>query len=122
MAGVAARKNENVATSRLALQASGAQTASGNSAGIDTSAFREGLVTLNCTAASGTTPTCTVKIQASDDGGTTWYDLPNATFTQITAAAKQAIQIQTFGDMIRAAWTIGGTSPSFTFAVNAVMK
>lgn len=108
-------------TARQTIQASAAQTTSGNSSSNTTGGnYKTAVVTLNCTAFSGTTPTLNVKIQVSDDGGTTWYDLPNATFTQLTGTGSQAIQINTFGDTIRAAWTIGGTTPSFTFAVKAV--
>lgn len=108
--------------SRLTLEASAAETASGSAAAQSVGQYKEALVTLNCTAASGTTPTLAVVIQASDDGGTTWYNLPGGSFTQLTAAGSQAIQVNTFGDTIRAAWTIGGTTPSFTFAVKAVLK
>lgn len=107
---------------RLTLETSGAQTVSGASALQSVGQYKEALVTLNCTVASGTSPTLAVTIQASDDGGTTWYNLPNGSFTALTAAGSQAIQVNTFGDTIRAAWTIGGTTPSFTFAVKAVLK
>ncbi len=90
------------------------------------SPYREALITLNCTAASGTAPTLTVRIQASDDGGTTWYDLPNAAFTQLTATGVQTLCLgmpnNSFGDTVRAAWTIGGTAPSFTFTVKGLFK
>ena len=114
---------ENRKASRITLQASGAQTASGNGATIEAGEYTQALVTLNCTAVSGTTPTCTVLLQTSDDGGTTWYNLPNGAFTQLTAIGTQVLQINVpFGDTIRANWTIGGTTPSFTFAVKAVLK
>lgn len=104
------------------LLASAARTTSGSGAAIAVPAIREALATLNCTAASGTSPTLNVKIQASDDGGTTWYDIPNSAFTQLTAAGSSAIKIDTFGDTIRANYTIAGTTPSFTFAVKIVGK
>lgn len=106
----------------VALVPSSTVTVSGNGAGEDVSQYTEGLVTLDVTAASGTSPTLAVKIQTSDDGGTTWYDIPNASFTQATAVTKQAIQINTYGNLIRAAYTVGGTTPSFTFTVNAILK
>ncbi len=77
---------------------------------------------MNVTAVSGTTPTLAVKLQVSDDGGTTWYDLPGGAFTSATAATAQAIQISNFGDTLRAVSTIGGTTPSFTYAVKLVAK
>ncbi len=114
---------ENRHASRLTLQASTAETASGNGAAVESGEYRDLLVTLNCTAASGTSPTLLVQLQVSDDGGTTWYNLPNGAFTQLTAVGTQVLQIDSaFGDTIRASWTIGGTTPSFTFAVKAVAK
>lgn len=111
-----------VRASHIVLQASAAQTATGNSSAVEVGEYTEALVTLNCTAASGTTPTMTVKVQTSDDKGTTWYDLPSGGFTQLTAAGKQALQITCFGDYIRALWTIGGSTPSFTFVMNVTGK
>ena len=110
--------NEN----EITLQPLGAVTATGSGSACDVSQYTQALVTLDVTAVSGTTPTMTVKIQTSDDGGTTWYDLPNASFTQATGATTQAIQITNFGDMLRAAYTVGGTTPSFTFSVKAILK
>jgi hypothetical protein len=114
--------NVGHSSARVTIQASAAQTTSGSSAAVTTvGPYASALVTLNCSVFSGTTPTLNVKIQASDDAGTTWYDIPNATFTQLTTNGSQAIQISNFGDTIRAAWTIAGTTPSFTFAVKAVV-
>lgn len=110
--------NEN----EITLQPLGAVTASGNGAACDVTRFRDAVVMLDVTAVSGTSPTMTAKIQTSDDGGTTWYDLPSASFTAATAATTQAIQITNFGDTIRAAYTVGGTTPSFTFSVKAILK
>ncbi len=107
---------------RLTLLASAAQTSSGNGSAISVGPFREAMLTLNCTAASGTTPTLSVSIQVSDDGGTTWYTLPGTTFTQLATTGSQVGWMQGFGDTIRVSYTIGGTSPSFTFAVKAVLK
>jgi hypothetical protein len=73
---------------------------------------------VNVSAASGTTPTLDLTVEWSPDGGTTWYkaDTPDA-FTQITAA-KQVVKSFTLkGTSYRVVWTIGGTTPSFTFDV-----
>lgn len=113
---------ENRRASRLTLLASTTETASGFSPAVEVGEDREAFVTLNCTAVSGTSPTLSVLIQGSDDGGTTWYNVPNGTFTQLTAAGSQAVQLNTFSDYIRAGYTIAGTTPSFTFAVKAVTK
>lgn len=110
-------------TARVTVQASAAQTATNQSAAQGVGSFKECDVTLNVSAASGTTPSLTVTVQASDDGGTTWYPIPSAVFTAVTAApATQLIQITNFGDTIRASSAITGTTPSFTYAVKAVCK
>lgn len=108
--------------SHLTLHASGASTVTSHTSSIEVGEYLEALVCLNCTAASGTTPTLTVTIQASDDQGTTWYNLPGGAFTQLTTTGTQAIQINTFGDYIRANYVIAGTTPSFTFALKVVGK
>ena len=77
---------------------------------------------VNVTAASGTSPTLNLKIQTSDDGGTTWCDVPSGAFTQATGATTQMLAFTTFGDTVRCVSTIAGTSPSFTYAVKAVCK
>lgn len=111
------------ATTRIVVQVSSAQTASGSSSALTTvGPYQNALVTLNCTASSGSSPTLNVKVQISDDGGTTWYDLSGSSFTQLTGTGSQAIQITNFGDTIRAVWTITGSTPSFTFAVKGVFK
>lgn len=111
-----------VAADRVTVQASAAKTATNSSAALVVGNYREAIATLNVTAASGTTPTLDVKLQTSDDGGTTWYDLPGGVFTQRTAAGAQALQITNFGDTLRAVSTIGGTTPSFTYAIKLVAK
>ncbi len=128
---------------------SGAQTASGNSGPLNLSAPPDHLnLLLNVTAVAGTGPTLDVYVQTSLDGGTTWYDFVH--FNQVTAVGEQVAQWSQWnaanankaptvtGDAVLAAatvingpivpqqvrvkWVIGGTSPSFTFAVTAAMS
>ena len=88
------------------------------------------VVALNVTAVSGTSPTLVAKLQFSPAGGTTWsdYDAKATTatisatgyyvlkfFPGCTEVANSAIGLpvpRTF----RMHYTIGGTSPSFTFS------
>lgn len=99
---------------------SAARTANGN-----TSSFAAGYsdtirAQLNVTAASGTLPTLDVVIEDSVDDGATWNTI--GTFAQKTTTGREVINITTpFGDLIRVRWTLGGTSPSFTFAVDWVI-
>ena len=97
--------------------ASAARTASGDSGpqtGYEvTQALR---AQLDVTAASGTTPTLNVVLEDSLDNGGTWNTI--GTFAQRTAAGREVINVTTpFTDRVRARWTVGGTTPSFTFSV-----
>lgn len=85
---------------------------------------------LNVTAASGTTPTLNVVIQDTLDD-TNWNTI--GTFTQKTAVSREVINIlpqkaesgtfqPLFSDRLRVLWTIGGTTPSFTFQVDWIVR
>lgn len=72
---------------------------------------------LNVTAAAGTTPTLNVVLEDSVDGGSTWNTI--GTFAQRTAAGREVVNVTApFADMLRVSWTVGGTTPSFTFQVD----
>lgn len=73
---------------------------------------------LHVTAASGTSPSMTVKFQDSGDG-TNWVDIPSAAFTAATAAGSQRLVVSNVGTLVRAVATVTGTTPSFTFSVTA---
>lgn len=100
----------------LTLLASATKTATGQTDAIDASGVDELSVFLNVTDVSGTSPTLDVVIQDSPDG-TTWYD--KESFTQATAATSEAKRLTNFGKFVRVKYTIGGTTPSFTFEVKA---
>ena len=102
--------------------ASAARTATGNSGALPgygpASSIR---AQLNVTAASGTSPTLNVIIEDSVDGGSNWNTI--GTFAQRTGTGREVINVTTpFGDQLRVTWTIGGTTPSFTFAVDWVVQ
>lgn len=106
----------------LDFKGSGAVTATGTGAtqtanSGDAEAMR---VQLNVTAASGTTPTLDVVIEDTLDG-TTWNTI--GTFSQKTAVSREVINITTpFADRVRARWTVAGTTPSFTFAIDGWLQ
>jgi hypothetical protein len=106
----------------LVLQASAAQTATGASAStFDLGAYETGAVVINVTAASGTSPTFAPFLQVSPDGGTTWYGSatagPVGSVSNITGVSTNYLNLVNYADgLARLAWTIGGTTPSFTFA------
>jgi len=124
---------------------SSARTASGNSGAIviNDMDMSNVLVRLSVTAASGTSPTLDVYFQQSLDGGSTFVDvahypqvtgvLANPHYLNLSVGADNSIKASVGDGTIaanstgtslvsnvwRIKWTIGGTSPSFTFAVDA---
>lgn len=97
-----------------------ARTATANLTAVDsgvTSTLNGWSANLHCTVASGTSPTLTVKLQDSADNST-FADLTGGAFTQLTAAGSQHLEgTGTVRRYVRAVYTIGGTTPSFTAAV-----
>lgn len=72
---------------------------------------------LDVTAVAGVTPTLDVVVEDSLDG-TNWNVI--GIFAQKTAVGRQVINItDLFADRLRVRWTVGGTTPSFTFSVTA---
>lgn len=100
------------------LVASAARTASGDSGRLGHFGHASTLrLQLDVSAASGTSPTLDVVIEDTLDG-TNWNTI--GTFAQKTASGREVINVTTpFSDTLRARWTIGGTTPSFTFSVVA---
>lgn len=96
---------------------SAARTTTGTSGVITAVTPTEALrAQLDVTAAAGTSPTLDVVIQDSLDGGATWNTV--GTFAQKTVAGREVINVTApFSPLLRVSWTIGGTTPSFTFAV-----
>lgn len=103
----------------VTLTPSAARTASGSTADLEGFTLKTLRAQLQVTAFAGTAPTLDVLIEDSLDGGTTWNTV--GTFAQVTTgSARQVINITApFSDRIRVRWTIGGTTPSFTFNVLA---
>jgi hypothetical protein len=78
-------------------------------------------VSIPVTAVTGTTPTLDVSIEESDDTGTNWfkvYDFPRITATGIYRSPL----IRMVGNRVRYVQTVGGTTPSFTRAVNRLQS
>lgn len=107
------------------LAVSNARTSTYTGTAVDISGYQGVLkVILDSAAGTGTSPTLDGKIQTGDAAdGSDAADVAGATFAQVTtAASKQAIGIDTRAckKYIRFVGTIGGTTPSFNFAVLAV--
>lgn len=105
-----------------ALLPSAARTTGGQGDSFDLGEYNNAIIYLDITAAGGTSPTLDVKLQTSHDGQT-WFDLPNGAFSQKTGTGKDVLQVgSNFGRYVRVDFAIGGSSPSFTFTINAVSK
>ncbi len=106
----------------LPMHVSGAETVTLNSPGYNVDRMKSGAFFLNVSAASGTIPTLNVKIQDSPNG-TDWYDLPSMAFTQATGVTSQRLSFAgPLGLYVRAVQTIGGTTPSFTYSLDAILN
>jgi hypothetical protein len=123
-----ARNNLNVL-----VEASSAKVATGNGSTQTNFNARGMFVWINVTAASGT-PSMTVRIQWSPDGGTNWVDLDttNAQTAAITGVSASVLRVYpgiatTANASLNAplprtwrlAWTITGGTPSLTFTAQA---
>lgn len=72
--------------------------------------------TLNVTVVSGTSPTLDLVLQESPDNGTTWVDVYHC--ERVTAVSVITLPSVPLNGRRRWLWTIGGTTPSFTFSIS----
>lgn len=137
------------ASNRIEILPSQVITGSGSTAAIPVNTFIDFSVGVDVTAVAGATLTVHIWLQASDDGGTTWYDYPydkamrsDAAGTDVTAlitgrnitlaaghvladaAKKYLAQYREVGpDVVRVTWTLAGTTnPSITMSISIVGK
>ena len=99
------------------LAPSTARTADGTGDGVDVSASLVAVAELEVTAASGTSPSLDVKVVGVD--GEKTVELGKFA-QQIAAGSVGRIAVPLPYPEARAEWTIGGTTPSFTFSVKIV--
>lgn len=102
-------------TESVSLHPSAARTATSTGSSIELGDRGTLRLLLDVTAASGTTPTLDVTVQTSHDGST-WRSL--GTFTQATAISSERKSFSGCDRFVRVSYTIGGTTPSFTFSVS----
>lgn len=98
---------------------SAARTATGTGTAFDTSDLVALFATLTVSARSGTNPTLDVTLETTVDG-TNWYTA--GSFTQKTATGSEAKAFGALGPQCRWKWTIGGTTPSFTFTIASTVN
>lgn len=75
------------------------------------------LLKLAIAAVAGTTPTLDVRLETTVDDGATWYTVGSLPQQTGVTGARVARAFAPVGQRCRLAWTIGGTTPSFTFDV-----
>lgn len=107
-------------SSTAVILASAARTATGQSGAFSVGSTDTLSVLVDVTSVSGTGPTMTVNVEWSNNGSTWFVGDPADAFTAITVAGKKAKSFTVKGLMARLNYTIGGTSPSFTFSAHAV--
>lgn len=105
----------------VTVKASAATTTTGNTAGFPTGYQNSVDIFVDITAVSGTTPSMTVTVEWSNDNATWFASDPADTFTAATAAQKRVKEFTVKGQYARLAYTISGTTPSFTWAATALI-
>ena len=100
-----------------------ARTATGQTSGIDLRTYDGDVVfILDSAAGGGSSPTLDITIEDSADNSS-FSALSGAAFTQVTGTAsaqKLDINKDEAKRYVRIKYTIGGSSPTFTFSVNAI--
>ena len=101
-------------------------TASGNSREFgEFASFQRGIVFLDVSAVSGTTPNLVVALQHQDPASLKWQNT-SAVFpaqTAVTPGTPLApLTLELYAIMYRLSWTITGTTPSFTFSCNIIVN
>lgn len=105
----------------ILLDALSARTTTGTGSAVQEGAITAseiGYATLHVVAASGTTPTLDVVVESDDSSGMA-TPTTRITFTQATGVTSERLTVAgaVTDDWWRISYTIGGTSPSFTFIV-----
>jgi len=116
----------------LTIEASAARTTTANGTTITNASGRGAMFYINVSAASGTTPTLVVQLQVQDPVSTSWIDITGAATPTITGTGLSMLTVcpgiveaantkvaQGLPRVFRFRWTIGGTTPSFTFSIGA---
>jgi hypothetical protein len=102
--------------------ASGARTTTDATAvPTDVGAYDVGNVIIDITAVSGTSPTLVVNFDVCMDATASKCVLHTAT-SSLTATGRTLVKVNQFARYVRISYTVGGTTPSFTFSVYGAFK
>jgi hypothetical protein len=116
--------NVNKGTAAVAVLAAISATSTQTGSGVDKISYTgRGMVVVNVGTVTGTTPTCTVKIQDSPDNST-FTDVSGAATASLTAAGTVSfpVDLDSTNRYLRAVATIAGTTPVFPLAVNLIAR
>lgn len=108
-----------MAWNTLTILPSAARTTSGNQSVAVDDLGNNVAVQVSVTAASGTTPTLDISLEWSMEGSIWSPAATPDTFASITATTSVVKTFVTKGPFYRIVYTIGGTTPSFTFSVRS---
>lgn len=99
-------------------------TATGNTSAlrVPTTVTTNVSLEVNATAVSGTTPSLTAKIQWSDDGVNFADPSTPDALSALTAVGGQVGVFSIKGQFYRVAYTVSGTTPSFTLQAQAFFQ
>jgi hypothetical protein len=104
---------------QLTAVASQTVTTSGVSSPVELAQYRTAKLCLDVSAASGALPTLTATIETAPmASASTWRTV--GAFSPVIASSSQDVRFHSLDRFIRVRWTVGGTSPSFTFSVAGI--
>jgi len=114
------------------IEASAARNVTANGTTITNASGRGAMFYINVSAVSGTTPTLVAQLQVQDPVSLGWIDVGPAVTPTITGVGLTMLTVcpgiseaansrvaQGLPRTFRFRWTIGGTTPSFTFSIGA---
>ena len=88
----------------------------GSTAYVNSGGYANLVLSANVTAHAGTSPTLSLQLQDSADGGNTWNNVGSAiSFTTTNQTSVQRIT-GPIGGKLQVVATVGGTSPSYTLS------
>lgn len=102
---------------------SASRTISGESEVILSGKYKEAVAFIDVTAATGTSPTLDVKFQTKDPVSGKWFNITELEFTQLTIVGNEMkTKSGLLGSSLKCIYTIGGTTPDFTFSIGLILK
>lgn len=97
-----------------------ARTTNGNSGSQSVGTGRDVNILVHVSATAGTTPSLALEVEWLDVANNAWAKAsPADTFTAITAAGTTVKTFVAKSPQFRVVWTLTGTTPSFTFGLQA---